>query len=313
MQRITRSELKIIEQYADALFQEHGIDIEFQNLYKGTHFFDRLNDPRNESPITVPELKTLFRKISAKYGDQLGMETPNTQGVLKDMESNINVPFILKWDDSNRELDLVPKTIMKKRNFVAQGKAYRVESMKMYPLFVQLLEEYGSDTNSFSQFIPVIEKKLKIKVDKHLGSGSKSDAFLLKDGRVLKLTRGKNDAAGLAFAKEHPDYPVLKVFSIFKFKPFEIAMADIQKYKIRSAIDHPMDAVYVIISELTKTRRFTTNEEADLEDWFLENTPYKPDDIFTDNMGIRSDGTIVYIDPSFEGISSYISKIPNLF
>lgn len=139
-QRITRSDLKIIEQYADALFKEHGIDIEFQNLYRGTHFFDRLNDPRNESPITVPELKTLFRKISAKYGDRLGMETPNTQGVLKDMESNINVPFILKWDDAERELDLVPKTIMKKRNFVAQDKTYRVESMKMTDIFRSMIK-----------------------------------------------------------------------------------------------------------------------------------------------------------------------------
>lgn len=134
-QKITRSELKIIEQYADRLFQEHGIDVEFQNLYKGTHFFDRLNDPRNDSPVTVDELKLLFRKVSKKYGDRLGMESPGSEGVLKDMQSNINIPFILKWDESNRELDLVPKTIMKKRNFVAKDVAYTVESMKLVHIF----------------------------------------------------------------------------------------------------------------------------------------------------------------------------------
>lgn len=141
-QPITRAQLKIIEQYADALFAEHGIDVEFQNLYKGTHFLDRLNDPRNESPVTVEDLKGLFKKVSGKYGDKLGMESPGAQGVLKDMATNVNVPFLLKWDDRNRELDLIPKTIMKKRGFVAKDREYKVE-MTLKSLFKTILSEIG--------------------------------------------------------------------------------------------------------------------------------------------------------------------------
>lgn len=141
-QPITRAQLKIIEQYADALFAEHGIDVEFQNLYKGTHFLDRLNDPRNESPVTVEDLKGLFRKVSKRYGDKLGMESPGAQGVLKDMATNVNVPFLLKWDDRDRELDLIPKTIMKKRGFVAKDREYKVE-MTLKSLFKTILSEIG--------------------------------------------------------------------------------------------------------------------------------------------------------------------------
>ena len=136
---ISRSELKIIEKYADALLNEHGIDIEFQNLYKGTHFFDRLNDPRNESPVTLDDLKALFKKVSIKYGDYLGMETPGSQGVLRDMRTDVNIPFILKWDNKNRELDLVPKTIMKKRKFVSKDREYKVESMKLRDIFESII------------------------------------------------------------------------------------------------------------------------------------------------------------------------------
>ena len=124
---ITREQLRMIEQYADALFKEYDIDISFQDLYRGTHFFDRLNDPRNRTPITIFDLKTIFRKVSRKYGDELSMESPGAEGVLKDMESDVNIPFILKWDAANRELDLVPKSIMKKRGFVAKDREYTVE------------------------------------------------------------------------------------------------------------------------------------------------------------------------------------------
>lgn len=142
---ITRNQLRQIEQYADALFQEYGIDIEFQNLYKGTHFFDRVNDPRNQSPITLTDLKLLFHKVSLKYGDELGMEVPGTEGVLKDMKTDVNMPFILKWDLKNRELDLVPKTIMKKRGFYSKDREYKVESkIKLKPILEQIIYEVGN-------------------------------------------------------------------------------------------------------------------------------------------------------------------------
>jgi hypothetical protein len=84
-----------------------------------------------------------------KYGDELGMETPGSEGVLRDMGTNVNMPFILKWDSKNRELDLVPKTIMKKRNFVSKGTEYKVENIKLLDLFRTLLLENVVQSKEF--------------------------------------------------------------------------------------------------------------------------------------------------------------------
>ena len=52
---ITKEELKEVEEFADQLFEELGIDIAFTN-----HFYERLNDPRNGKQITEEELRKCF-------------------------------------------------------------------------------------------------------------------------------------------------------------------------------------------------------------------------------------------------------------
>lgn len=126
--QITKTQLQRIEQYADRLFKEFGIDIEFQDIYKGTHFFQRLNDPRNQTQITADELRNLFRKTSQRYGDKLASTNNGYEAVLKDMETDINMPFIIKFDRVNRELDLVPKTIMRKRDFKTPSPVLNLEN-----------------------------------------------------------------------------------------------------------------------------------------------------------------------------------------
>ena len=42
---------------------------------------------------------------------------PSAQAVIKDMQSDINLPFVLQWDSVNNELDLIAKTVMRKKNF----------------------------------------------------------------------------------------------------------------------------------------------------------------------------------------------------
>ena len=126
---ITRTQLQRIEQYADQLFKQFGIDINFQDLSKGTHFWERLNDPRNVTPITQDELRKLFKKASIKYGLQLSKQNNGAEGVLKDMETDINIPFIIKWDRDNQEIDLIPKTVMKKPDFKSSSKVYSMEGL----------------------------------------------------------------------------------------------------------------------------------------------------------------------------------------
>lgn len=119
--KVTSSQLKELEKVLDKLFSEINIDIEFRG-----HFVDRLNDPRNGEQITIRELRDLFRKEFVKYKEKFKNLKPDVEAMLKDIQSKINIPFIIKWDDRNKELDLIPKTIMRKANFTTRTKVYKV-------------------------------------------------------------------------------------------------------------------------------------------------------------------------------------------
>ena len=107
---ITKSDLDQLERYADKLFAAVGIDVEFTR-----HFLDRVNDIRNKTQITVAELIRMFRQSYKKHGKKIAQLGPDAEAVLNDMQTDINVPFVLKWD--GKELDLVAKTVMRKKNF----------------------------------------------------------------------------------------------------------------------------------------------------------------------------------------------------
>lgn len=49
---------------------------------------------------------------------------PDAQAVIKDMLTDINMPFVLRWDWKNKELDLVVKTVMRKQNFQTANKQF---------------------------------------------------------------------------------------------------------------------------------------------------------------------------------------------
>lgn len=109
---ITRRELGDIENYADSLFNDVNVDVEFSS-----HFIDRVNDPRNESEIMTDELIDLFTKTYNKYGQKIPSFRSGTEAVINDINSNIHIPFILIWDKNKKQFELVGKTIMKKKNF----------------------------------------------------------------------------------------------------------------------------------------------------------------------------------------------------
>ena len=108
---VTKGELDQIEKYADKLFAAVGIDVEFTR-----HFLDRVNDERNKKPINTAELIRLFRLTYKKYGKKIPKMGPEAQAVIHDMETDINMPFVLNVDRSGM-LDLVAKTVMRKKDF----------------------------------------------------------------------------------------------------------------------------------------------------------------------------------------------------
>ena len=118
---ITKSDLDAIEKYADKLFAKVGIDVEFTR-----HFLDRVNDERNKKQITSAELTRLFKQTFSKHGKKIPSMGPDAEAVIKDMKTDINMPFVLNY--KNGELELVAKTIMRKKNFKTPNPELAVES-----------------------------------------------------------------------------------------------------------------------------------------------------------------------------------------
>jgi len=116
-EKLSKSDLDRLEAWADALFASVDIDVEFTK-----HFFQRINDIRNKKPITFDELKSLFQDTYRRYGKKIPALGDDAQAVIRDMRSDINVPFVLNWDKKSQEFDLISKTIMRKKNFKTSNK-----------------------------------------------------------------------------------------------------------------------------------------------------------------------------------------------
>ena len=121
---VTQSQLNALEKVVDKVFGQVGIDVEFTR-----HFLDRANDARNGEPISIKELAMLFKKEYQRWGKPIAQMGPNAQAVLKDLESDINVPFVLQWDRENNELDMIAKTVMRKKDFRTSNKEFPVEAL----------------------------------------------------------------------------------------------------------------------------------------------------------------------------------------
>jgi hypothetical protein len=117
-ERVTSKDLKQLEIILDRLFSSLNIDIEFTK-----HFLDRVNDKRNGKHITIEELQDIFNKTYQKCASGLS-KMKDMEAVLHDIQSDINIPFVLKHN--NGEIELVSKTIMRKKNFKTSNRKCNV-------------------------------------------------------------------------------------------------------------------------------------------------------------------------------------------
>ena len=120
--KIKKSDLDQIERYADKIFGVVGIDVEFTR-----HFLDRLNDARNQRQITYAELTRLFKQSYKKYGKKISKLGDDAQAVINDMKTDINMPFVLN-KNKRGELELIAKTIMRKKNFSTSNQKLSFET-----------------------------------------------------------------------------------------------------------------------------------------------------------------------------------------
>jgi len=122
-QPVTQAQIDSLETVLDRVFAQVGIDVEFTR-----HFLDRVNDERNVRQITIQELAILFKKEFQKYAKPIAQMGPDAQAVMKDMSSDINLPFVLNWNSGSGMLELVAKTVMRKKDFKSSNKEFAVEN-----------------------------------------------------------------------------------------------------------------------------------------------------------------------------------------
>ena len=140
---VTQSEIDDVERIADEWFEEYGIDVKFTR-----HFLERMNDARNGKPISAEELEDIFTKTAEKYGEKLANLPDDFQAVLHSLRTDINLPFALNYDEKNDEIDLVAKTIMRKRNFQTSNPKLTLQEMYAepsehdYPKLIKSITEY---------------------------------------------------------------------------------------------------------------------------------------------------------------------------
>ena len=131
--QVTQADIDQLEVFADKIFSKVGIDVNFTR-----HFLDRVNDERNGKPISMSELTRLFKQEQKRWGKKIAQLGPDEEAVMKDLQTDINLPFALRWDDKNNELDLIAKTVMRKKNFKTPNPEFPVESKK------SVNEDFGS-------------------------------------------------------------------------------------------------------------------------------------------------------------------------
>jgi GNAT superfamily N-acetyltransferase/disulfide oxidoreductase YuzD len=111
---ITPQQMKAFEQFVDNMFKKFNMDFDFTK-----HFRERMSDSRNSPCIDIKELAAMINKIYKKKasGDNTLSKHKDTEIVLKDMQSMLNMPVALEYDRKKDELRVAAKTIMRKRDF----------------------------------------------------------------------------------------------------------------------------------------------------------------------------------------------------
>lgn len=120
---LTVEHMKAFEKFVDKMFEKFDIDFEFTK-----HFRERMTDSRNDPCIDMKELATMIQKIYKKYqnGEKSLNKFVDTEAVIKDMQSNLNMPIAVEYDRKNDDLVVIAKTVMRKKNFSTPNQVLKV-------------------------------------------------------------------------------------------------------------------------------------------------------------------------------------------
>lgn len=102
------------ENLVDRLFSKFRIDFDFT-----THFRERMADSRNKPCISLKELGLMIQKLYKKNAksNTLLSKYKDAEAVIKDLQTDLNMPVAVEYNRNKDELSVVAKTIMRKKDF----------------------------------------------------------------------------------------------------------------------------------------------------------------------------------------------------
>jgi hypothetical protein len=111
------------EKIVNKLFKPIDTEFDFTK-----HFRERMGDARNNPCIDLKELATMIKKLYAemKAGGKSLTKHMDAEVVIKDMQSDLNMPIALEYDRKNDTIDVIAKTIMRKKNFSTPNPVVKV-------------------------------------------------------------------------------------------------------------------------------------------------------------------------------------------
>ena len=190
---VSQKEINDLEKFGDRLLNKFDVDIEFTR-----HFADRLNDKRNKPAITVDEIKALFKKMADNKGKRI-KKHGNSEAILKDMQSDLNLPVVVNW--KNGEFEVVNKTIMRKKAFKSPDPELKYESVEedMTPRWMKDMIGSKLSPKKYQHALDVLSKIIDRK--KKETGGNLRHGVVYYAGQVAKQYDGV-DARNLAKAYE---------------------------------------------------------------------------------------------------------------
>jgi len=195
--KISFSDLKKLESYLDEVFGTIGIDITFSS-----HFSERMNDPRNGEQIRISEIKNIFKEVYKNYRNIIASKKNDFEAVIKSISTKINLPFVLVYNYNNNELDLVAKTVMRKKDFKTTNPVLKVEEMKKIKVSKEDLKE-------------MVIKALNLKEDDNLNPNDESD---MADSQMTNIIAIANEIEELVKNGDQLDAWVQSLISVAEFQ-----------------------------------------------------------------------------------------------
>jgi hypothetical protein len=120
---VTREHMKAFEAFVDRMFAKFNIDFDFTK-----HFRERMSDERNRPCIDMKELAGMIQKIYKRKenGKDIIAKHKDAEIVVKDMQTDLNMPVAIEYDSKDDEFRVVAKTIMRKKNFTTPNPTERL-------------------------------------------------------------------------------------------------------------------------------------------------------------------------------------------